>query len=311
MRPRRLLLDTDIGTNVDDCLALAAALASPEIELVAVTTVHGDVTLRARIAMKLLMLAGAEGIPVACGADLPMSGGPSVYWEGHEGQGLLESDDLALQPVTEHAVDLIIREALDHRHETWFLGIGPLTNLALALLKEPALGRTLAGVTVMGGVAGELDEEMPPADRNFRSDPEAARTVLAAGIPIHLAPLGITSQVRIYAQDVAAIAAVGDPFHLAIARQIQLYRPYHERGGWTYLHDPLALATVIHPDMVEWEPVRGQVEAGPVEHPGRLILEPDSESPNVNLARQVQANRAREWIMRCLTGRVPFAHSTG
>ena len=93
MPPKLIILDTDIGTDVDDCLALALILASPELRLVAVTTVYGDTLLRSRMVMKLLELRGMAGIPVAAGAQKPLLGRLPVYWEGHEGQGVLEPAD--------------------------------------------------------------------------------------------------------------------------------------------------------------------------------------------------------------------------
>ena len=109
MPPKLILLDTDIGTDVDDCLALALILASPELRLAAVTTVYGDTLLRGRMVMKLLALRGAAGIPVAIGAEKPLLGRAPVYWEGHEGQGLLAPEDEASEPAAERAAGIIAR----------------------------------------------------------------------------------------------------------------------------------------------------------------------------------------------------------
>ena len=96
MITKRIILDTDIGSDVDDCLALALCLASPELRLTAVTTVYGDVRLRARMVLKLLALRGVDDVPVAAGAEKPLLNRAPIHWEGHEGQGLLTPEDSAL-----------------------------------------------------------------------------------------------------------------------------------------------------------------------------------------------------------------------
>ena len=96
MTTKTIILDTDIGTDVDDCLALALCLALPELKLAAVTTVYGDVRLRARIVLKLLTLRDVTDVPVAAGAEKPLLDRVPIYWEGHEGQGLLAPEDSAL-----------------------------------------------------------------------------------------------------------------------------------------------------------------------------------------------------------------------
>ena len=232
MPPKLILLDTDIGTDVDDCLALALILASPELRLAAVTTVYGDTLLRARMVMKLLALRGAAGIPVATGAEKPLLGRVPVYWEGHEGQGLLDQADEARRPVAERAADLIVRRVMAHPGEITLVAIGPLTNVALAFLLEPRVPRALAGVTIMGGVVGGPGAlDLPWTEHNFRSDPEAAHIVLASGAPIKVVPLDVTTQVRIRAEDAARIRAAGTPFHRAVADQIDRYPGYRSRDG--------------------------------------------------------------------------------
>ena len=185
--PTRIILDTDIGTDVDDCLALAVILGSPEVQLAGVTCVYGDVGLRARMVKKLLGLYGLRGIPILRGESEPLLGLRPVYWEGHEGQGLVEPED-ETQDESEDAVGFIIRTVLENPGKIQLLAIGPLTNVALAIKREPRVVHDLGGLMIMGGVMrGPTSLDLPYVEHNIRCDPEAAHIVLASGAPITLA----------------------------------------------------------------------------------------------------------------------------
>src|SRR5262249_27868961 len=169
---RRIVLDTDIGSDVDDALALGLALASPELDLVAVTTVSGDTTVRARIAARLLALAGRADVPVYAGCSEPLGGGAGFAWFGHEGEGLLDGARGAVAP--EHAVDALLR-LFREQDGLELVTIGPLTNVAEALERDPALARRVVRLTAMGGWLREVaigGNRLPPAvDYNLCSDP--------------------------------------------------------------------------------------------------------------------------------------------
>src|SRR5215213_3679802 len=110
----RIIFDTDMGTDVDDALALALILCSPELQLEGVTCVYGDVDLRARMVLKMLQLRGHTDVPVTVGLRQPLLGIQPVFWLGHEGHGLLEPEDEALAPEREHAVDFIVRTIMEN-----------------------------------------------------------------------------------------------------------------------------------------------------------------------------------------------------
>jgi purine nucleosidase len=297
--PTKLILDTDIGTDVDDCLALSLILASPELQLLGVTTVYGDVALRGRMVLKLLRLRGVSGIPVALGAAKPLLGKRNVYWAGHEGKGLLTPEDDALQPSAEHAADLIVRTVMAQPGKVTLAAIGPLTNVALAFLKEPALVQNLAGLTIMGGVVGGAAAlHLPWVEHNIRCDPEAAHIVFSSGAPLTVVPLDVTTQVRIRIEDVARIRAADDPFHDAVADQVACYPPFVQRG-WTHLHDPLAVATLLDPTLVEFQPVRITVETQGEHTAGATLASlPTHEAPaTAAIALRVDAARAEEFIV--------------
>lgn len=301
MDETRVILDTDIGTDVDDCLALGLILASPEVKLEGVTCVYGDVERRARMVGKLLRLRGRPEVAVARGARQPLLGRRAVYWAGHEGDGLLDPDD-PLPPCTEHAVDLIIRTAAAHPGQLQVIAIGPLTNLALAFLREPGLAQSLAGLTIMGGVArGPGRWDLPYVEHNLKCDPEAARVVFTAGAPITLVPLDVTTQVRVRPGAVERIRAGGTPYHRALADQIDLYPPFRSRG-WTHLHDPLAVAALLAPDLVDCESLHVEVELDGEHTAGATLLRAPSETAaaNARVALGVRAAEFEEFLIERL-----------
>jgi purine nucleosidase len=294
----RLILDTDIGTDVDDCLALAFVLGSPELRLEGVACVYGDVLLRARMVLKLLGLAGRTDVPVMLGAGRPLLGLRPIYWPGHEGGGLLDPADEALAPASEHAVDFIVRTVMANPGEIHLLAIGPLTNVALAFGREPRLADRLGHLTIMGGaVRGPGRLRLPYAEHNVACDPEAAHVVLSAGAPTTLVPLDVTTRVEIRPADVARIRATGTAFHQAVARQVELYPRFAETGA-TFLHDPLAAAVVVRPDLVELTALRVEVETqGRLAAGMTLAREPTTDVPaTARVALAVNGTEAERFV---------------
>ena len=302
----RLILDTDIGTDVDDCLALAVVLGSPEVRLEGVTCVYGDVALRARMVLKLLRLAGREDVPVMVGAREPLLRLRPIYWGGHEGQGLLDAADEQLAPAPEHAVDYLVRTVMDNPGEIHLLAVGPLTNVALALSREPRLAERLAHLTIMGGaLGGPAALDLPHAEHNVRCDPEAAHVVLAAGAPTTLVPLDVTTKVRIGPDGVLRLRAQGTPFHEAVARQVELYPRFAAQGA-TYLHDPLAAAVTVRPDLVDLQSLRVDVETqGRLTAGATLMRRPTTAAPaNARVALGVDAATAEGFMLDLMVGAV-------
>src|SRR5262249_48272257 len=152
--------------------------------------VYGDTLLRARMVLKLLKLRGKPDIPVRAGIQKPLMGIRPVYWEGHEGQGLLAAEDEQVQPAAEFGPHFIMREVMEHPGEIHLIGIGPLTNIAMAMLREPRLAANLRHLTIMGGVIRGVDGlDLSYAEHNIVSDPEAAHIVFSSGAPITVIPL--------------------------------------------------------------------------------------------------------------------------
>ncbi len=295
----RVILDTDIGTDVDDCLALAFILGSPELRLEGVTCVYGDVLLRARMVRKLLRLAGAADVPVMIGAAQPLLRRRPVFWAGHEGVGLLEPGDEALAPSPGHAVDYLVRAVMENPGQIHLLAIGPLTNVALAFEREPRLAASLAQLTIMGGaVRGPGQLGLPYAEHNILCDPEAAYVVLTSGAPLTLVPLDVTTRVAIRAADVARLRTAQTPFREAVARQVELY-PRFARTGATYLHDPLAAAVVVRPDLVSLRSLHVDVETAGQHTIGMTLMrEPVADvAANAAVALTVDSREAERFML--------------
>lgn len=266
--PISVIFDTDIGTDVDDCLALAFLLGSPEIRLEAITTVYGDVALRARMCRKLLELRGRDDVPVYEGVRQPLMNLEPVYWPGHEGKGLLDadgdipdgSDEHAAAHAAAHAVDVLIERVMAAPGEITVLAVGPLTNIAAAIIREPRFAQSVARLTIMGGHIATHARTGPLAEHNIKCDPEAAHVVFSSGAPIDLVPLDVTLRATIDAAGVERIRAGGTPYYEAVADQVALYPPFTERGERTFLHDPLAAASLLRPDHLVWHDLAVRVE---------------------------------------------------
>jgi purine nucleosidase len=296
-----ILLDTDIGTDVDDCLALAVLLGSPEIDLIGVTTVYGDVALRARMIRKLLALAGRDEVPVFEGVGAPLVRNQPVYWPGHEGVGLLEAgdDERFGQKPDRHAVDALIATVMARPGEVHLLAVGPLTNVAAALIQQPELAYNLAHLTIMGGYIAPWTGGDRVAEHNILCDPEAARVVFASGAPISLVPLDVTLKAVIGREGVRAIREAGTPYHEAVANQVALYPPFEERGGQTFLHDPLAAAAIVQPDLLAWHELAVDIElAGRLTTGMTVAHQPGPERPaTARVALEVDAVAAERFII--------------
>jgi len=258
---QQVIFDTDIGTDVDDILALGFLLGSPgEIDLIGVTTVYGDVALRAQMVRKLLQLRGRNDVAVHTGIRDPLMKLDPVYWPGHEGVGLIESTDVLAPPDSVDAVGYLIETVLANPGQITVLAVGPLTNIATAILREPLFAGSIRQLMIMGGKVDMSNSSWGPAEHNIKCDPEAANVVFQSGAPIDLVPLDVTLRAMIRQAGVDALLAAGDPYHVALGNQVALYPGFVDRGGTTFLHDPLAAMALVRPDLLGWQPYHLQVE---------------------------------------------------
>jgi len=295
---RKIILDTDIGTDIDDSLALLLAMKSKEIKLEGITTVYGNVSLRSRIVLKVLKLAGLEGIPVAKGIDKPLLREGKIFWTGHEGEEILTPEDEILEPSQMHAVDLIISKIMSMKSEITLIAIGPLTNIATAIIKEPRIVENVKEVIIMGGVTRLFNGfNLPYIEHNIRCDPEAAKIIFNSGMPITMVPLDVTMKVTINRQDLKRISQVNTPLTDTIVKATELYLKFVNRD-YTWLHDPLAVSVSIDRSLVEMMNMKILVETRGEVSRGQTIAVPAiSEETNVKVCIDVDVERFKDLFM--------------
>lgn len=194
---RHFLIDTDVGSNIDDLLALALALEFGSISVEGITTVGTDAVKRQRLAERLLSAADMPNIPVAAGQELPIGREASQRFRSFNGHGIDLASDA--DPPAHSAIRLILSLAMSSPGLV-IVALGPLTNLAMALGEQPAPLRRIRHLFIMGGSAYPGSAQLQFSDYNFASDAEAARFVLHSGLPITIVPLHFGDAVQINAE---------------------------------------------------------------------------------------------------------------
>ena len=251
---KRIIIDTDPG--IDDALAFLLALASPEIQLEALTTTQGNVTLEKAThnALSILELACASHIPVVSGSVLPLvqplRASADVHGESGIGNSVLPEPKA--EPVAGHAVDYLIKRVLAEPNQLSIFPIGPLTNIAMAIRKEPRFAKAVKELVIMGGAILEHGNSTPLAEFNIYVDPHAAHIVFHSGIPITLIPLDVTHKCLLKQEHVDRLMKIHSPISRFIRDSIEVYLEASYALGYegSALHDPLTLATIIAPELL-------------------------------------------------------------
>ena len=285
-----VIIDTDIGTDIDDAYALLLALSSPELKLRGITLVHADIETRARIALKLLKLAGRLDIPVIPGESQPMNSERPLYWGGHEGRGLdfsdVESEVAALKTAVS-APEFIARTASENPGRIVLIPIGPLTNVGIAIRDYPREMGRLKGIVCMGSTFQGFGPENAGIEHNIKLDPEAAQIVLGSGIPLLLVGLNVTLQTSLTEERVNEMAAKRTPLAEYMAHMTRDWFGVVGRKA-TCMHDPLAVAASFAPDMVTTIPVTAEVS---LDNAGSVAYFEADESSPVRICTDVAVDR--------------------
>ena len=264
--PRHIIIDTDPGQ--DDAVAILLALASPELNVLGITAVAGNVplALTARNICQVLELAGRTNLPVYAGAAQPLQR-KLVTAEHVHGSTGLDGPTLpapAMQLAEGDAADFIVRTVRAQPASTVTLcALGPLTNLALALSRAPDIAHRLQQIVLMGGGCFEGGNITPAAEFNIFVDPHAASQVLASGAPIVMMPLDVTHQVLTTQARLAGLRAVGTRCAVAVADMLAYFErfdveKYGTDGG--PLHDPCVVADLLQPSLFSGRLINVEVE---------------------------------------------------
>jgi inosine-uridine nucleoside N-ribohydrolase len=270
LQAERILLDCDPGH--DDAIALLLALASPELELLGVTTVAGNQTLEKTTAnaIRVLDFVGRADIPVAAGADRPLVRVPFVaaYVHGETG---LDGPDLPppqREPLAQHAVDFLA----EHVTGATLVAVGPLTNVALLLARHPEARPDR--IVLMGGSIG-LGNVTPAAEFNIWADPEAAARVFASGLELTVIGLDVTHQALLLDADAERLRASGRTGRM-VAELYDFFARFHaEMYGFAGapIHDAVAVAHVLRPELVEAKRCHVAIECGSELTRGRTVVD--------------------------------------
>jgi len=279
----KVLLDTDIGTDVDDAVCLAYLLSQPDCELLGITTVTGEAVKRASLASVLCQAAGQE-IPIYPGANYPM--------QGEQRQPIAQQ--AAALPNLPHQTDFPMNQAVDflantiraYPNEVTLLTIGPLTNIGMLFSEHPDVAQLLAGLIMMGG---NFDETGPAGERiewNVAGDPLASEITYGSRVRLHRSiGLNVTQQVVMPAEQVRK------QFTASLLRPVLDMAEIWFAGFYPSItfHDPLAAATIFENELCTYQ--QGTVRVDNVDKPGRTIWQPgDPDSPH-QVAMTVDVDR--------------------
>ncbi len=306
---RKVLIDCDVG--VDDAFALILAFHSTELEVKAVTGVNGNVPVNLvfeNIQRVLSLIQPQEKPLIARGADQPLRGrtlyAHSVHGRDGLGGARIEREEgkewWKFDPA--HAAELIPKMARHDPNELTLIATGPLTNVALALLKDLEGMRGLKEIVIMGGAVRTKGNVTPHAEFNIFSDPLAAKAVFESGLPITLVPLDVTHEVSLTSRWMEErVLPLGTPFSKFVTEATG-YDPGSKKfrnKKTIYLHDPLAVGVVTHPDLVRKEPSAIRVETEEGDCYGKTSEVKDG--PRINVCLKVDAKRFLELFTSRLT----------
>ncbi|MXN44779.1 nucleoside hydrolase [Shinella kummerowiae] len=265
--PRKIIIDTDPGQ--DDAAAIMLALGSPELDILGITTVAGNVplTLTSRNARIILEFCGRPDVKVFAGADKPVAR-PLITAEHVHGKTGLDGPELhdpQMPLQAQHAVDFIIETLKREPAGTVTLcTLGPLSNIATALEKAPEIAGRVRELVMMGGGFFEGGNITPAAEFNIYVDPEAAATVFKSGIPIVMMPLDVTHKVLTLKSRVAKLREIGSRPAIALVEMLDFFErfdieKYGSDGG--PLHDPTVIAYLLKPELFSGRDCNVEVEA--------------------------------------------------
>lgn len=303
----KIILDCDPGH--DDAIALLLAAHHPEIDLLAITTVAGNqsVDKTTTNALKVCSLANIRDVPVARGMERPLlrpaQHDPNIHGEsGMDGPNVPEPD---MEPVSQHAVDLLIDMLLHSEGDITLVPTGPLTNIAAAIRSEPAILPKIQAISLMGGAIG-LGNRTPEAEFNIWADPEAAAIVFGCGRPITMSPLEVTHQALATDEIIGRLRSAKRSVANFVADLLVFFGgTYRDVFGFPAppVHDPCAVAAVIDPTILQAHMAFVAIETGGEWTTGRTVCDVYGrwgKQPNVRLGYGLDVSRFWEMLIEVL-----------
>lgn len=303
---QKIIIDTDPG--IDDAMAIHFAFAHPDLEVVGLTTVFGNVrTVQATRNALLLAEMAAYPCAVAHGADKPLvqpENEPADFVHGPEGFGDIPAGTPTTKADPRSAAQFICEMAAAHPGEITLCAVAPLTNLALALKHDPAVAQNIKEVIIMGGAVDVGGNVTPFAEANIFNDPDAADVVFAADWRITMVGLDVTTRVQCVPDDFTALREAAPEIGGFLDDATQFYFDFHRRQhdlNVVYMHDPTAVIACIHPDILGGDetPIR-VITSG--EQNGRTERAPGSGRRNALACTHVDIDRVRDIFLSTLTG---------
>ena len=305
--PTPIILDVDPGH--DDAVAILMAAASPAIDLLAITCVAGNAPLAntQENARKVLTVAGITGVPVAAGLDRPLVRPLVTAAHVHGASGLdgpaLPAPAMELDP--RHAVDLMVELVRAAPRPVTLVPTGPLSNIAMALRREPRLAENVERIVLMGGSIAE-GNITPSAEFNIYVDPDAAHVVFSSGIPLTMVGLDVTHKALIGPAEKEQIRALGTPVGLLVADLLDFFgQHHHEQYGWDAvpLHDPCCVAALIRPGLITTRPMDVQIETVSALTLGRTVCDVwgvTGRAPNADVGVDIDRLGFIDVLLDCL-----------
>lgn len=306
--PTRIVLDVDTG--IDDALAIAYAVRSPELDVLGITTGFGNISANEATLNTCYVLEKlGVNIPVAQGAVEPLFHprikAYSTHFHGENGLANLKRPQLKLSPLPTHGASFLVEQVTAHPHEVVIVCVGSLTNMALAIIQKPEIVKLVKKIVIMGGAISVPGNNQMHAEANIYADPEAADYVFRSGAPITLVGLDVTMQTALTMQEIEQWKTKDTELSRFLAEittfYIGSYRKFYKDRDYCALHDPLAVAVAIDSSMINSQPMYVRVDLEGVYSYGRTIADfrvRSNEVPNMDVAVEVDVARFTAHFLR-------------
>ncbi|XP_009610288.1 probable uridine nucleosidase 2 [Nicotiana tomentosiformis] len=314
--PKKIIIDTDPG--IDDAMAIFVALQSPEIEVIGLTTIYGNVytSLATRNALHLLDVAGRTDIPVAEGSHVTITKGTKLriadFVHGTDGLGNQNFPAPNGKPIDQNAAEFLIQQASLYPGKVTVVALGPLTNIALAIQSDPTFVKNIRQIVVLGGSFAVNGNVNPAAEANIFGDPDAADIVFTSGADVLAVGINVTHQVVLTDSDRNELAKSNGKFAKYLDKILDVYFGYHHDAYSTkgvYLHDPTALLAAVDPSLITYTEGAVRVQTSGITRGLTLFYNKQKrfaevtewcDKPSVKVAVTVDATKVLKLVMERL-----------